>query len=219
VWTTTLANNFSYIKFCRCEIDSSTLVGHVKQCLHRRSELYSKFVHHKKPKIEKEDPAISNLKPPTPVTAQVVPTSTTVIAQTVNNPRQSDVDHNCVLPVDTHPDGKTKRLQTSTIIKCGQVTTRVCLLEHYKDDDLMNTYVLPHFTPQPPPELNIAEIVGQCGSPHCKSKGANVTLRFSLFSIKFLSKPIWQFCSYDCVIDGMSQCSDSKFSKALKKIS
>jgi len=37
--------------FCRCEIDSSTLVGHVKQCLHKRSELYSKFVHHKKPKI------------------------------------------------------------------------------------------------------------------------------------------------------------------------
>jgi len=137
----------------------------------------------------------------------------------VHHKRKDDIDRNCHLPIDSHVDGKTKRLQTSTIIKCGGVAVKLCLLEHYKDDDMINKCILPLFTPQPPPKRGTAEVVGICGSASCPTKGIDTTLPLSVYSVKELTKPMWLFCSFNCVVDKMSICSDTTFSRQFKKIS
>ena len=34
--------------FCRCQVDNAVLMGHVEQCLNRKSELYSRILFHTK---------------------------------------------------------------------------------------------------------------------------------------------------------------------------
>jgi len=155
----------------------------------------------------------------TPVVAEVVAPKTEIKAMEskgVGNLRASDIDANCVFPIDLHPNGKTKRLQTSTLVKCGTTVAKVCMLEHYKETEHTNSHLLPLFTPTQL-DPSVPDVVGLCDSPHCPLRGAKASLPFSTYSLKQPDRPLFLFCSFTCCIDRMSQCSPSKVSKSLTK--
>jgi len=143
-----------------------------------------------------------------------VPPAKIPLASQGVNQRLNDVDNNCVIPIDSHKDGKTKRTQTSTIITYGtNISIKICQLEHYKQTQYVTEYITPKL---PLPLQEISAITTKCGSPYCPKKEEDVPCPFVVYSLKSLSKPIFHFCSFNCCIDKMSRCSDSHLSRVLK---
>lgn len=125
--------------------------------------------------------------------------------------RATEKGLNCCIPIDSHPTGKTKNTQTSTLIVYGHISVKVCSLDHYKEPEC-TTIIEKEFTP---PLNDIEEgPVEKCSFPCCKSTQVHCPVK--VFSVKLWSKHLWAFCSLECCLQKMATVSESHFSRIMK---